>query len=83
MSAASAYPSTARIGPVVKVGVEGTGSYGVGLARHLDANGVEVVEVDRPNRQKRRKLGSAPIVFTTNIVGGLFYESRGPRWAVS
>jgi transposase len=46
-------------GPVVKVGVEGTGSYGVGLARFLHANGVEVVEVDRPNRQKRRKYGKS------------------------
>ncbi|MGB5381036.1 MAG: transposase [Acidimicrobiia bacterium] len=26
-------------GPVVKVGVEGTGSYGVGLARHLHREG--------------------------------------------
>ena len=47
----------AGFGPVVKVGVEGTGSYGVGLARHLHANGIVVVEVDRPNRQKRRKRG--------------------------
>jgi transposase len=46
-------------GPVVKVGVEGTGSYGVGLARHLHADGVEVVEVDRQNRQTRRKLGKS------------------------
>jgi transposase len=46
-------------GPVVKVGVEGTGSYGVGLARHLHANGIEVVEVDRPNRQARRRRGKS------------------------
>ncbi|MFV1971994.1 MAG: IS110 family transposase [Acidimicrobiia bacterium] len=46
-------------GPVVKVGIEGTGSYGVGLARHLHAAGIDVVEVDRPNRQKRRKLGKS------------------------
>ena len=46
-------------GPVVKVGIEGTGSYGVGLSRHLHANGVEVVEVDRPNRQIRRRLGKS------------------------
>ena len=46
-------------GPVVRVGVEGTGSYGVGLARHLHANGVVVVEVDRPDRQKRRRLGKS------------------------
>ena len=46
-------------GPVVRVGVEGTGSYGVGLARHLHANGVEVVEVDRPDRQARRRFGKS------------------------
>ena len=46
-------------GPVVKVGVEGTGSYGVGLTRHLHREGVVVVEVDRQNRQIRRKLGKS------------------------
>ena len=46
------------LGPVVRVGVEGTGSYGVGLTRHLHREGIAVVEVDRPNRQKRRRLGS-------------------------
>jgi len=44
-------------GCVVRVGVEGTGSYGAGLARHLMAAGVEVVEVNRPNRQLRRQRG--------------------------
>jgi len=46
-------------GELVKVGVEGTGSYGAGLARHLAANGVAVVEVDRPNRQMRRRRGKS------------------------
>ena len=46
-------------GRLVKVGVEGTSSYGVGLARHLRASGVEVVEVDRPNRQARRRSGKS------------------------
>ena len=46
-------------GSVCRVGVEGTGSYGVGLARFLDAQAVEVVEVDRPNRQTRRKVGKS------------------------
>ena len=46
-------------GLVVRVGVEGTGSYGVGLARHLHREGVVVVEVDRQNRQIRRKLGKS------------------------
>ena len=47
----------ASFGTVARVGVEGTGSYGAGLARHLAAVGVEVVEVDRPNRQLRRRQG--------------------------
>jgi transposase len=41
----------ASFGDVTKVGVEGTGSYGAGLARHLRRVGVAVIEVDRPNRQ--------------------------------
>ena len=46
-------------GAVVKVGVEGTGSYGAGLARFLRHRGVEVVEVGRPNRQARRSQGKS------------------------
>ena len=46
-------------GAVVRVGVEGTGSYGVGLARWLRAAGVMVVEVDRPNRLVRRRQGKS------------------------
>ena len=46
-------------GPVELVGVEGTGSYGAGLTRHLQAEGVRVVEVDRPNRQRRRRKGKS------------------------
>ncbi len=46
-------------GELVKVGVEGTGSYGAGLARHLAAQGIEVVEVIRPNRQARRRRGKS------------------------
>jgi transposase len=49
----------AGFGPVTRVGVEGTGSYGAGLARYLRAAGVGVVEVDRPNRQARRRAGKS------------------------
>jgi transposase len=44
-------------GNVVRVGVEGSGSYGAGLARFLGDAGVSVVEVDCPNRQNRRRRG--------------------------
>jgi transposase len=46
-------------GAVTLVGVEGTGSWGVGLARFLHDQEVETVEVDRPNRQQRRKRGKS------------------------
>src|SRR5215207_11631408 len=46
-------------GPVARVGIEGTGSYGAGLCRYLRPKGVEVVEVNRPNRQWRRRRGKS------------------------
>ena len=46
-------------GELVLVGVEGTGSYGVGLARYLARAGIAVVEVDRPNRQTRHRQGKS------------------------
>jgi transposase len=46
-------------GEVTLVGVEGTGSYGAGLTRHLQTAGIKVVEVDRPNRQRRRRSGKS------------------------
>jgi transposase len=49
----------ASFGTLTRVGVEGTGSYGAGLARFLRSSGVEVVEVDRPNRQSRRRTGKS------------------------
>jgi transposase len=48
-----------QFGDVAVVGVEGTGSYGAGLARHLAAAGVAVVEVDRADRADRRRNGKS------------------------
>ncbi len=42
------------------VGVEGTGSYGAGLARFLAGEGVRTVEVIRPGRRARRGHKSDP-----------------------
>jgi transposase len=49
----------AGFGTVCLVGIEGTGSYGAGLARHIAAAGVRVVEVDRSDRQDRRRQGKS------------------------
>jgi transposase len=46
-------------GTVCLVGIEGTGSYGAGLARHITAAGIRVVEVDRSDRQDRRRRGKS------------------------
>src|SRR5579859_7342101 len=54
-------------GDPVRVGVEGVRghrnfAYGAGLARYLRRAGVEVLEVDRPNRQARRRKGKTDTV---------------------
>lgn len=49
-------------GPIERVGVEGSGSYGSGLARFLTGAGVAVIEVNRPNRAARRTTGKSDTV---------------------
>jgi transposase len=46
-------------GALVKVGVEGTGAYGAGLARYLASQDVTLVDVDRPDRKTRRTKGKS------------------------
>jgi transposase len=48
-----------RFGVVERAGVEGTGAYGAGLAQFLAAEGVQVVEINRPSRQHRRRRGKS------------------------
>ena len=48
-----------HFGPVEGFGIEGTGSYGAGLARWLRARGYAVVEVARPDRKARRRQGKS------------------------
>ena len=45
------------LGILRRAGVEGTGSYGAALARHLRAAGVEVIEVNAPDKPTRRRRG--------------------------
>lgn len=49
-------------GPILAVGIEGTGSYGAGLARHLEDAGIVVHEVMRPDRSVRRRLGKSDAI---------------------
>ena len=47
------------LGDVAAFGVEGTGSFGAGLARFLSGQGHTVIEVNRPDRSTRRRLGKS------------------------
>jgi transposase len=53
---------TVGFGVVRRAGVEGTGSYGAALSRFLRGAGVVVVEVNRPDRAKRRRRGKSDTV---------------------
>ena len=68
-------------GPVCLVGIEGTGSYGAGLSRHVTGAGVRVVEVDRSDRQDRRRQGkSDPLDAVSAARAALSGRARGaPR----
>jgi transposase len=46
-------------GEVRRAGVEGTGTYGAGLARVLREHEIEVFEVNRPDRAARRSRGKS------------------------
>lgn len=48
-----------ELGWFERSGVEGCGAYGASLARHLADAGITVVDVDRPNRQRRRRRGKS------------------------
>jgi transposase len=62
-------------GAVAKVGMEGTGSYGAGLQRHLDSYGVPVIEVARPNRQNRRLNGKSDPIDAINAARAVLAET--------
>jgi transposase len=47
----------AELGSQPVFAVEGTGSYGAGLCRALRSEGLSVIEVNRPDRATRRRLG--------------------------
>ncbi|MBS9535615.1 IS110 family transposase [Mycobacterium sp. M1] len=47
------------LGQLVTIGVEGSGHYGAGLARHLRAEGITVAEVGRPKCQRTARYGKS------------------------
>ena len=66
-------------GPLSRVGVEGTGCYGAGVARYLAAGDIEVAEVNRPDRSDRRRRGKSD---TLDAVAAAQAARLGQRIAV-
>ena len=54
-------------GTIRSIGVESTGSFGATLTRFLTGHGVEVVEVNRPNRLARRMDGKSDRLDSENV----------------
>ncbi|MGI5518194.1 IS110 family transposase [Streptomyces sp. CA-106131] len=52
----------ASLGTIEQIGLEGTGCYGAGLSRWMRQRGHRVVEVNRPDRQTRRRRGKSDAV---------------------
>jgi len=48
-----------QFGTIDRVGIEGTGSWGASLCRHATGRGITCVEVNRANRQHRRRHGKS------------------------
>jgi transposase len=47
------------LGHLHRAGIEGTGTYGAGIAQFLHTHGVEVWEINRPDRSQRRLQGKS------------------------
>ncbi len=52
----------ARFGRLHRAGVEGASSYGAALARHLTTAGIQVIEVNQPDRAERRRRGKTDAI---------------------
>lgn len=63
-------------GRLVRIGVEGTGVYGAGLARVLRDRGLDVVEVDRPDRKTRRFQGKSDPIDAIQAAKTALAENR-------
>jgi transposase len=50
------------LGTLERFGIEGTASYDAGLTRWLRGRGFEVLEVERPKRQNRRRRGKSDAI---------------------
>jgi transposase len=65
-----------EFGDLARIGVEGTGSYGAGLTRHLAKAGIMILEVDRPDRSDRRRKGKDDDLDAINAARAALHRRR-------
>ena len=75
------------LGELERVGIEGAGAFGAGLARFLRARGVEVLEVGRPKRRDEHRNGKsdpidAELAARAVLAGTAIGESKGTEGRV-
>ncbi len=67
------------LGEVDRAGVEGTGTYGAGLARYLSDRDIEVIEVNRPNWMHRHRRGKSDPTDAENAARAVLYRGSARR----
>lgn len=65
------------LGDVARAGVECTGSYGASVSRLLQSHGIEVLEVNQPDKRARRSRGKTDAV-DAEATAGLFFPDGPP-----
>ena len=75
------------LGNPERIGIEGAGSFGAGLARFLRAEGVEVPEVGRPKRRDEHRSGKsdpidAELAARAVLAGTAIGEAKGSEGTV-
>lgn len=63
-------------GPLSRVGVECTGTYGAGLLRYLQKAGINVLEVTAPDKSVRRKRGKDDTIDAENAAHAAYAGCR-------
>jgi transposase len=63
-------------GPLQRIGIEATGTYGAGLLRYMQNAGVEVLEVTTPDRHDRRQRGKNDDLDAQNAAHAAFAGKR-------
>jgi len=63
-------------GRVSRVGVECSGTYGLGLLRYMQSSGIDVLEVTAPDKSDRRKRGNDDTLDAENAAHAAFSKLR-------